>query len=179
MKTALPLTGAVYNEWAGKPQNEGWNEHWWQATGNPEYPYRGLDCSGFVKWAYWTSHVGGHEGLNGTGGICSPSIVTSIDKSQILPGDLGVIFYGGSGAQTNHIGIYVGKDENGADLWCHCTGGSLNTVVLNNTDCFKMYLRVNAADLNGDSAWRDWNDFTIMGFDIGNVDICIRLRSAC
>lgn len=43
---------------------------------------------------------------------------------------------------SNHVGIYVGKDKNGNDLWCHCTGGSLRTVVVNSYDRFQYFYHV-------------------------------------
>ena len=32
--------------------------------------------------------------------------------------------------QIGHVGIYVGKDKDGNDTWIHCTGGSIDNVVL-------------------------------------------------
>lgn len=47
-----------------------------------------------------------------------------------------------STTHASHVGIYVGKDENGDDLWCHCTGGSIRTVVVNHYDRFQHYYRI-------------------------------------
>ena len=41
---------------------------------------------------------------------------------------------------ASHVGIYVGKDENGSDIWCHCSG-SAQTVVVDNFK-FKYFYRV-------------------------------------
>lgn len=32
--------------------------------------------------------------------------------------------------QSGHVGIYAGKDKDGNDTWIHCTGGSIDNVVL-------------------------------------------------
>ena len=152
VKTALTLTGAIYYEWGGKPTNPGWNDRWWQPTTNG---YTGLDCSGYIKWVYWTAWGEGYEGLDGTAGICSNC--TIISKSELQPGDLGVIFIGGSSnTATNHVGMYMGKNQSGNDLWIHCTGGEQRTVVISeNYDRFHYYLRVNSAALEGDNHWTE------------------------
>lgn len=47
-----------------------------------------------------------------------------------------------STTHASHVGIYVGKDANGNALWCHCTGGSIKTVTVNNYSKFHYYYRV-------------------------------------
>lgn len=162
VKTALTLTGAIYYEWGGKPTNPGWNDRWWQPTTNG---YTGLDCSGYIKWVYWTAWGEGYEGLDGTAGISSNC--TIISKSELQPGDLGVIFIGGSSnTATNHVGMYMGKNQSGNDLWIHCTGGEQRTVVISeNYDRFHYYLRVNSAALEGDNHWTDTIDFPYGGIE--------------
>lgn len=36
--------------------------------------------------------------------------------------------------QIGHVGIYAGKDKDGNDTWIHCTGGSIDNVVLTTED---------------------------------------------
>lgn len=43
----------------------------------------------------------------------------------------------------NHTGIYMGKDKDGNDLWCHCTSSGDMAVVINNYAKFTKYARVN------------------------------------
>lgn len=59
-----------------------------------------------------------------------------------------------STTHASHVGIYVGKDKNGNDLWCHCTGGSIRTVVVNNYDRFQHYYRV-LPDIDNKGAKKD------------------------
>lgn len=47
-----------------------------------------------------------------------------------------------SRTHTNHVGIYVGKDDDGNDLWCHEKGKPESNVVVNNYDKFTVYYRV-------------------------------------
>ena len=41
----------------------------------------------------------------------------------------------------NHVGIYVGHDESGNEMWVHCTGGRTKTVVVNK-GCFNHYYKL-------------------------------------
>lgn len=205
VKAAISLEGKIPYVWGGKPQEKGWNELW-------DDKLHGLDCSGFVTWAYWTGldQNMADERLAST--LAISRNVTKIDRSELMPGDLGMIiddgtyytdvngnhFYSPEAAvssnetikadleqkdiqkqlkaakkkakkakkdfdedkfiksatadvdldvnnvktHSNHVGIYVGKDKDGNDLWCHCTGGSIRTVVVNNYDRFQYFYRV-------------------------------------
>lgn len=205
VKAAMSLEGKIPYVWGGKPQEKGWNELW-------DDKLHGLDCSGFVTWAYWTGldQDMADERLAST--LAISRNVKKIDCSELMPGDLGMIiddgtyytdvngnhFYSPEAAVTsnekikedlvrkdiqkqlkaakkkakkakknfdedkflksatadidldvnnvkthsNHVGIYVGKDKDGNDLWCHCTGGSIRTVVVNNYDQFRYFYRV-------------------------------------
>ncbi|MCR5144740.1 MAG: C40 family peptidase [Lachnospiraceae bacterium] len=165
MKTALSLTGAIPYQWGGKPVKAGWDETWWSTLAEGEY--KGLDCSGFVSWVRWTAWD--IPTSLSTGGFASSDMCTVIDSHDLKPGDLGVIYYGGSnGSQTNHIGIYLGVDSDGNKLWCHCEGG--NGVVVNKTNCFKIYLRLNDSCLEGSDKWKDWSEFQSYGFAVADAD---------
>ena len=43
---------------------------------------------------------------------------------------------------SNHVGIYIGKDCAGRDLWIHCAGGSINTVTITNCSDFVYFYRM-------------------------------------
>lgn len=161
--TALSLEGKISYEWAGKPTNSGWNERW-NEKGN------GLDCSGFVEWAYWTATDEKNEILSST--FLMTNNLKQITYSDLLPGDLGMIFAEGSyyldykgdkyydeqsamdsnvsagyAAEeveifANHVGIYVGKDENNNDIWVHCQSGNIKTVSVGPFEKFVNYYRI-------------------------------------
>lgn len=42
---------------------------------------------------------------------------------------------------ANHVGIYMGLDDDGNEMWVHCTGGKTRTVVINK-GCFKHYYKL-------------------------------------
>ena len=164
IKTALSLTGAIYYDWGAEVKDPGWNSDWWMEKAGG---YVGLDCAEFVKWALWTTFDDPFAGYNDTGTFCTGS--KTISRADVKPGDFGVIYYGGSGGgRTNHIGIYVGRDASGKDWWVHCTGNPYNTVVVNNTNCFKVFLRNPAAEIEADNRWID--GIAPYGFTPDNAD---------
>ena len=193
---ALSLEGKITYQWNGKPMSKGWNENWNNING--------LDCSGFVAWAYWTTFDEKNDAYMSTCSITHS--LEQIDHAELLPGDLGTIiddgtyyldannkkFYNKADAENsnkkiadsirkkkieravlnekkenpkldvkkttqkysktikvtpqkvktyaNHVGIYVGKDEDGNELWVHCNNKDKTVSV--NEGCFKYYYRL-------------------------------------
>ena len=154
--TALSKEGKLVYTWGGKPLNKGDYEG-----------LKGLDCSGFVEWCYWTGTGNYREELNST--LMITRTQKEINYDELLPGDIGTIttdgtyyltqdgakFYSkeeaiayqngdssGIKTKTNHVGMYIGKDENGQDLWIHCKGNPENTVVIDNGYLFKHYYQL-------------------------------------
>ncbi|MEI8068160.1 MAG: NlpC/P60 family protein, partial [Candidatus Shapirobacteria bacterium] len=84
--------------------------------------YYGLDCSGFVSWVYYQTT--GVNILSGATAIYNRS--TKISADELLPGDIGIACPGGCGGDptSNHVGIYVGKDKNGRNLFVNSGGSS-------------------------------------------------------
>ena len=81
----------------------------------------GLDCSGFVTWAF--HNAGFSESAIGHGTSTQVSKGTRISLSSAQPGDLA--FYN----DTSHVGIVGGKDASGNVLVIHCSSGYNNVVV--------------------------------------------------
>lgn len=154
--TALSKEGKLVYTWGGKPLNKGDYEG-----------LKGLDCSGFVEWCYWSGTGNYKEELNST--LMITRTQKEINHDELLPGDIGTIttdgtyyvtkngtkFYSkeeaiayqngdssGIKTHTNHVGMYIGKDENGQDLWIHCKGNPENTVVIDNGYLFKHYYKL-------------------------------------
>ena len=162
--TAESLKGKISYEWDSKPAHPGWDERWDEAG-------TGLDCSGFVKWAYWTATDEEDGDLVSTYSIAASK--EEIPYEELKPGDIGMIndcgtYYtvGDDGTRfwmyqdavgyaqscgleeedirthTNHVGIYAGKDEDGNDIWIHCKGKPENTVVEEAYQRFTHYYRI-------------------------------------
>ena len=139
VKAALSLVGKVNYFWGGKSLTLGWDYRWGttmkvtsegsQSTGTYR-PY-GLDCSGFVDWAFYNATDGQYYPSGGNGGTQAQlNNCYVISESEALPGDL--VF----ASDIGHVGIVGGRDYNGSLLIIHCTGGGYNNVVITGMDGF-------------------------------------------
>lgn len=142
LAVGLSVVGKIGYFWGGKYHGTGWNPEWGtmkkvtspgdHTTGTYQ-PY-GLDCSGFVDWAYRTAGV--TDKLQAGGTWHQYNTTTPISASQLKPGDLGFML---SGGRTTHVGMFVGFDSSGRRLWVHCQGG---TGVVVGTCSFTQFRRV-------------------------------------
>lgn len=139
IEAALTLEGKVGYFWGGKSP-AGWNSNWGTmfmvtAPGSDNtgtYQPYGLDCSGFIDWSFKTAGLGN---LFSAGGTSYQWTRTSpISKDEMKPGDLIFKDMPGQGG-INHIGIFIGKDQNNNNLYIHCQSGT--GVVINSYKGFK------------------------------------------
>ena len=139
VKAALSLVGKVNYFWGGKSLTLGWDYSWGttmkvtsegsRSTGTYR-PY-GLDCSGFVDWAFYNATDGQYYPSGGNGGTQAQlNNCYVISESEALPGDL--VF----ASDIGHVGIVGGRDDDGSLLIIHCTGGGYNNVVITGMDDF-------------------------------------------
>ncbi len=129
IKAACSLVGKVNYFWGGKSSAIGWDSEWGKlklvtaegskSTGTKR-PF-GLDCSGFVTWAYINSGFSASQIGHGTQGQIAKCTRISWDSAQ--PGDLAFL------SDLSHVGIVAGKDENGNILVIHCSSGANNVVI--------------------------------------------------
>ena len=131
METALSLVGKVGYFWGGKSLVIGWDSRWGtlrevtaagSSTTGTYRPY-GLDCSGMMDWIFY--NITGGEYILGRGGgaTAQRSYCTPVSQADAQPGDLA--FY----PDDSHVGIVVGRREDGKLLICHCSSGQNNVVV--------------------------------------------------
>ncbi|MCJ8010148.1 C40 family peptidase [Paenibacillus sp. KQZ6P-2] len=139
IETALTLEGKVGYFWGGKSP-PGWNSNWGMmflvtAPGSDKtgtnQPY-GLDCSGFIDWVFKTAGLGNVFSAGGTSYQWTRT--SQISKDEMKPGDLIFKDMPGQGG-INHIGIFIGKDQNNNNLYIHCQSGT--GVVINSYKGFK------------------------------------------
>ena len=137
IKVAAEAIGKIPYYWGGAASGPGWEVNNFGSPCTPDANGRaqkGLDCSHFVDWVYWTA-IGNNLGNSWTGHLWDiSSDVGGIHNLQ--PGDIGLMNTGNN--SNNHVGIYVGNG-----MWIHCTGSPTNNVVLNNTGCFRYYRELN------------------------------------
>lgn len=143
VESALSLVGKVPYFWGGK-SGPGWNQEWntpklvtasGSSTSGTYQPY-GLDCTGFVYWVYWTA----------LGTDCLPPAAAnslwygtdSISEDELQPGD--IVYKDPPTVSVNHVGIYIGKDGNGKNLYVHCAF-SAGGVTMNSYSGFRYFRR--------------------------------------
>lgn len=128
---ALTLVGKVNYFWGGKSLVLGWDSRWGTtmqvtaagSSSSGTYRPYGLDCSGFVDWAFYNATGGSYIIGHGGGAASQHSYCTTISWNQAQPGDL--VFYPGD----THVGIVGGRDANGNLLIIHCANGANNIVI--------------------------------------------------
>lgn len=118
IKFALSAVGKIGYQWGGKADGIGWSATFGSDTPDGKDRTNGLDCSGFVQWVFLST-----LGVKLPGGTAGYSATAdSIGYGELKIGDLG--FADIPGAESNHIGIYAGKNEQGQDMWVHCAGST-------------------------------------------------------
>ena len=130
VQNALMLYGKVSYFWGGKSLVLGWDSRWGElrqvtaagsSTTGTYRPY-GLDCSGFVDWAFYNA-TGGSYIIGHGGATMQHSYCTDISWPDAQPGDM--VFY----PDNSHVGIVCDRDENGNLLVIHCASGANNVVI--------------------------------------------------
>ncbi|MBQ1424153.1 MAG: C40 family peptidase [Lachnospiraceae bacterium] len=122
---ALHSVGKVPYYWGGKPNGPGYD-------GNNFYTLvgadtsgrilRGLDCSGWVNWVYWSA-TGKSLAGESTGTLIGCG--KRITRSALKPGDIIIR----TGADS-HVVMFLGWVGNGNFIGIHETGGVKNNVVV-------------------------------------------------
>lgn len=132
---ALALVGKVDYFWGGKSLVLGWDDRWGEltevtaegsATTGTEQPY-GLDCSGFVDWAFYNASGGEYVIGQGGGAMEQHANCVDIEWDEVQPGDL--LFYPGD----EHVGIAAGRDWLGRLLVVHCASGTGGVAISHRT----------------------------------------------
>ena len=132
---ALALVDKVDYFWGGKSLVLGWDDRWGElaevtaegsdSTGT-EQPY-GLDCSGFVDWAFYNASGGEYVIGQGGGAMEQYANCVDIEWGEVQPGDL--LFY----PEDEHVGIAAGRDWLGRLLVVHCAAGTDGVAISHRT----------------------------------------------
>ena len=139
---ALALVDKVDYFWGGKSLVLGWDERWGELTEvtaegsdttGTEQPY-GLDCSGFVDWAFYNASGGEYVIGQGGGAMEQHANCVDIEWDKVQPGDL--LFY----PEDEHVGIAAGRDWLGRLLVVHCASGT-GGVAISHRDGFETAAR--------------------------------------
>lgn len=132
---ALALVDKVDYFWGGKSLVLGWDDRWGELTEvtaegsdttGTEQPY-GLDCSGFVDWAFYNASGGRYIIGQGGGAIEQHANCVDIEWDEVQPGDL--LFY----PEDAHVGIAADRDWLGRLLVVHCAAGTDGVAISHRT----------------------------------------------
>ena len=132
---ALALVDKVDYFWGGKSLVLGWDDRWGELTEvtaeggdstGTEQPY-GLDCSGFVDWAFYNASGGSYIIGQGGGAAAQYTNCVDIEWDEVQPGDL--LFY----PEDEHVGIAAGRDWLGSLLVVHCASGTNGVAISRRT----------------------------------------------
>lgn len=130
LASAYSLVGKVSYFWGGKSYAIGWDDRWGtlmkvtaagSTTTGTTRPY-GLDCSGFVDWAFYNG-MGIAVGTGG-GSYNQYEQCRRISFSEAIPGD--IVFF----SDLSHVGIYAGFDESGQPIVIHCGSSGVSVTSL-------------------------------------------------
>lgn len=132
---ALALVEKVDYFWGGKSLVLGWDDRWGEPTEvtaegsdttGTEQPY-GLDCAGFVDWAFYNASGGEYVIGQGGGAMEQHANCVDIEWDEVQPGDL--LFY----PEDEHVGIVAGRDWLGRLLVVHCASGTGGVAISHRT----------------------------------------------
>ncbi len=132
---ALALVDEVDYFWGGKSLVLGWDDRWGELTEvtaegsdstGTEQPY-GLDCAGFVDWAFYNASGGEYVIGQGGGAMEQHTNCVDIEWDEVQPGDL--LFY----PEDEHVGIATGRDWLGRLLVVHCASGTGGVAISHRT----------------------------------------------
>lgn len=114
IKTALQSVGKIPYYWGGKPSQAGYEGNSFGSNVSPDEQGRilkGLDCSGWINWVYWTA-TGQPLAYQGTEGLSK--IGRGISPEELKPGDIMVRL----GANA-HVVMFLAWSDTGEMIVIH------------------------------------------------------------
>ena len=126
IRCALQSVGRIPYYWGGKPSQAGYEGNGFGTVVSPDRRgrvLRGLDCSGWVNWVYWTA-LGERLPYASTSGFASGG--RAVERSMMQPGDLILK----TGEDSAHVCMFLGWAEDGSMYLVHETGNSTNNVTV-------------------------------------------------
>lgn len=136
IRFALESVGKVPYYWGGKPSAPNYASNSFGVLTTPDYKgrvYKGLDCSGWINWVYW-SVTGRRLPYESTAGLAATG--TRIQRSELQPGDIIVR----TGADA-HVIMFLGWTIDGRIQCIHESSASVNNVTVAVRDANWQYYR--------------------------------------
>lgn len=136
VEVALSSVGQIPYYWGGKPRTAGYSGNNFGAVTYPDEDgriLRGLDCSGWINWVYWST-FGKRLPYESTSGLAT--LGRRVNRSQLQPGDIVVR----TGSQA-HVIMFLGWTEDGQIQCIEETSGTVNNVRLSIREAYWPYYR--------------------------------------
>lgn len=136
VRFALSSVGKVPYYWGGKASGPDYAVNNFGTVVSADYKGRvlkGLDCSGWVSWVYWSA-TGQRLPYGGTSGLAL--LGTKVSRSELKPGD--IIIRTGEDA---HVIMFLGWTDDGRILCVHESSGKTNNVTIAVRDANWPYYR--------------------------------------
>ena len=138
LRVALNSVGRIPYYWGGKPAAFGYDGNYFGTTVSPDSSgrsLRGLDCSGWISWVYWTA-TGTKLPYESTTGLVN--LGRRISAAELEPGDILV-----RTGQDAHTVMFLGWTQDGKIQCVHETSGSVNNVTISIRDAdWPYYIRL-------------------------------------
>lgn len=136
VKQALMSVGCIPYYWGGKPSRGGFDGNNFGSIVSADEAgrvLRGLDCSGWINWVYWTVR-GSRLPYESTAGLINCG--RGISKEELQAGDILI-----RGGEERHVYMFLAWAENGSMYLIHETTGTVNNVTINTYDLDLPYYR--------------------------------------
>lgn len=136
IRFALNSVGRVPYYWGGKPSAPNYASNSFGVLVTPDYKgrvYKGLDCSGWINWVYW-SVTGRRLPYESTSGLAVTG--TRIQRNELQPGDIIVR----TGADA-HVIMFLGWTADGKIRCIHESSAAVNNVTVAVRDANWQYYR--------------------------------------
>ncbi|MCI8888931.1 MAG: hypothetical protein HFG70_12720 [Hungatella sp.] len=136
VRQALLSVGSIPYYWGGKPSHSGFEGNGFGSLVFPDEDgrnLRGLDCSGWINWVYWTA-LGSPLSSESTSGLISCG--RGITKDELQAGDILVRI-----GESNHVYMFLAWAGNGSMYLIHETTGTVNNVTIDIYDLELPYYR--------------------------------------
>lgn len=130
IRQALQSVGCIPYYWGGKAYTAGYDGNDFGAViadDGEGRRLRGLDCSGWINWVYWTA-LGTRLEFEGTSGLTQ--VGSAITRSQLQPGDIIVR----TNTETAHVYLFLAWASDGEMYVIHETSGDINNVTVSKLD---------------------------------------------
>ena len=127
-RTALESIGKIPYYWGGKPVSADYDGNHFYSIVAADYKgriFRGLDCSGWLTWAYWHGTGRKLSEMSTAGQI---HLGRGIRRKNLQTGD--IIIRAGTDETIGHVLMFLRWNDDGRAVCVHETGGVTNNVCL-------------------------------------------------